>query len=115
MDPNGTHVADVFSFLHLFGIVLLLGIGGAFYGLVSRFLLLRFGKLGGLVIISCIPAFLPYADSFTAYLTRMRNIGIAVAVVCVVFVGKEIRSRSRTLEHDGMAAQNLDRQADSRP
>jgi hypothetical protein len=89
MDPNGTHVADVFSFLHVVGIVALLGIGGGFYGVVSRFLLMRFGKLGGLTIIGVLPAFLPYADSFTAYLTGMRNVALAIIVVCVVFLGKE--------------------------
>jgi hypothetical protein len=89
MDPNGSHVVDVFSFLHAPGIVLLLGLGGAFYGLATRFLLNRFGKVGGLVVIGSMPVFLPYADSFTAYLTGMRNTLIVIVVVSLVFFGKE--------------------------
>ena len=74
-------MVDVFSFLHAPGIILLLAIGGVFYGLATRLMVLRFGKLGGLIVIGSIPALLPYADSFTAYLTGMRNSIIVIESV----------------------------------
>lgn len=96
-DSAGSPVSDIFSFLHLPGIVILLSVVGVFIGLITRFLRRAFGQFGDVFSVGLMPTILPLGDSFAQYLAEMRNILVVIFLLIIVAVGLRLLSVRREL------------------
>ena len=83
-DSNGTPLADVFSFLHIYGVIGLFAIMGVGFGFVTKHLKNNYGLIGEIIVIGLFPVLLPLGDSFVGYLADLRNVMIFIGVVMVV-------------------------------
>jgi len=96
-DATGTPIADVFSYLHLPGIILLFIVVGLGYGFVARHLRISYGTLGDMIMIGILPSAFPTGDAFGGYLASLRNVLLFVFLIdlfvnaSVIFRSKRIR------------------------
>lgn len=86
LDANGSAVADIFSQLHVIGVVLLFMGTGLFVGGFMR-LLSRHGPYGTVLVIAGLPAMVSNGDSSAVYLSGLRNyVVVAVALLLLANV-----------------------------
>lgn len=83
-DSNGTPLADIFSFLHIYGVIGLFAIMGFGFGFVTKHLKKNYGLIGKIIIIGLFPVLVPIGDSFAEYLVDLRNVLIFIVVVAVL-------------------------------
>jgi len=105
-DATGTPIADVFSYLHLPGIILLFVVVGVGYGFIARHLRVSYGRLGDMIMIGIMPAAVPTGDAFGGYLASLRNVLLLIILIALVikvsavFLGRQkesFRSRERSI------------------
>lgn len=82
-DATGSPSADIFSYLHLPGIVGLFLITGAGYGFVARHLRRNYGRTGDMIMVGILPSVLPVGDAFGSYLAGLRNVLLFIALIAL--------------------------------
>ncbi len=80
-DATGSPVADIFSYLHLPGIIVLFLIIGGGFGFVARHLRHNYGQFGDMIMLGFLPSALPTGDAFGAYLAGLRNVFIFLVLM----------------------------------
>jgi len=100
VDSSGGVLADVFSHLHVLGIILLFGIGGLAYGWIAIFLRRRYGLLGEILFIGMLANLIPFGDAFAGYFAQIRNIILVPAITMLVFQRGKRKRQPRAPAHD---------------
>lgn len=105
-DATGTPIADVFSYLHLPGVILLFVVVGVGYGFIARHLRVSYGRLGDVIMIGMMPSAVPTGDAFGGYLASLRNVLLLIVLIALlikvsgVFLGRQdklFRPRERSI------------------
>lgn len=95
-DATGTPVADIFGYMHVFGIIILMLVAGVGFGFIARYLRHSYGQIGDVIMIGIVPSALPVGDAFGGYLANLRNVIMIIILMeflLVVFSKVFIRNR----------------------
>lgn len=85
LDAAGTYPADIFSYLHVFGVIFLFFIGGVLVALTYNYLKANFSDFGEVVFLGLIPQLMITGDIYVAYFHNFRNIFIFLILLNFFF------------------------------
>ena len=106
LDANGTYLTDVFTQLHVIGIIGLMLFAGAGIAFFSRHLENRYGLVGQIIMVGLLPNLIIAGDSFGNYLSDFRNIFLLlIALQSVLLIIQLIKpSQSTRIEIEDLSA-----------